>query len=101
MPKVYDPRPALRQISPAEVDEDGRPWWPVRDICDALHCAMARNAGLIPREHIRKHYEYRPGWRSIIYSITDAEGAREIILRYTQIPAHEALRALIEGSEGT
>ena len=90
-----DARQLLARIEPV-ADADGRLWWPLRDVCDALHVpdqAAARR--LVPAEHRRTTVERLTLWTKTRRSLIDAEGVRLVAIRYSGgVPVSELTAAL-------
>jgi len=70
--------------------EDGRGWWSLRGVCDALRCADYRAASsLVPPGHKRRWKDSPRDWkRRKAWCLIDRQGVERLVIRY----CHDAPR---------
>jgi len=87
----------ISRLRPALV-EDGRAWWSLRAVCDALRHADYRAAGrLIPPEHKRKWLDTPRDWRMRrAWCLIDRQGVERLVLRYCHDAPRWAVMAAVD-----
>lgn len=96
MTTVSDTVDRVGRIRPVLV-EDGRGWWPLRAVCDALRHMDYRAASLlIPPEHKRRWRDKARDWRRRrAWCLIDRRGVELLVLRYCRdAPRWEIMDAL-------
>ena len=95
MSAPYDPRPALLAIPTRRIEGAPGPWWPLREVCDALRIAdQAAASRLIPAEHKRRVIEGRGRYNKHALALIDLAGLERLCIRYAAIPRHQIMAAL-------
>lgn len=82
------------------VVEDGRGWWSLRAVCDALRCEPRIASALIPSEH-KKRWKTRPrDWRMRqAWCLIDRSGVERLVIRFCHdAPRWAAMAALDAGA---
>ena len=92
----------LGRIRPTVV-EDGRGWWPLRAVCDALRFMDYRTASaLIPPEHKRRWKDSPQDWRRRkAWCLIDREGVERLVIRYCHDMPRWAVMAAFDAGAGT
>lgn len=80
------------------VVEDGRGWWSLRGICDALRCMDYRAAStLIPPEHKRRWMDSPRDWkRRKAWCLIDRQGVERLVIRYCHDAPRWAVMATLD-----
>ena len=93
-----DPRDLLRRIEPMEID--GRMWWRLKDICEALHIAHQNTAyALIGEANRRNIIERVDRFTKVKRCVIDRDGVNRLAIRYGgTVPRCEIMAALDETS---
>ena len=78
--------------------EDGRGWWSLRAVCDALRCADYRAASaLIPPEHKRRWNDSPRDWkRRKAWCLIDRQGVERLVIRYCYDAPRWAVMAALD-----
>ena len=86
----------FERIRPELVDRDGRRWWPLRAVCDALRCPNYRAASmLVPAGHKRRWVQHARDWRlKQAICLIDREGVERLVIRYSPVPRWAVMAAL-------
>ena len=89
----------LGRVQPTLVDGDGRRWWPLRAVCDALRCPNYRAASmLVPAGHKRRWVQHARDWRlKQAVCLIDREGVERLVIRYSPVPRWTMMAALDAG----
>lgn len=87
----------LARVKPREID--GAKWWPLREVCDALHCSDYRAAArLIDPAHKRMvnipdaHGRYH----GLKVCLVDIKGVERLVIRYGQRTPRGRLMAALD-----
>jgi hypothetical protein len=91
----------FERIRPELVDRDGRRWWPLRTVCDALRCSNYRTASmLIPAGNKRRWIKHARDWRrKQAICLIDREGVERLVIRYSNAPRWAVMAALDAAGE--
>lgn len=78
--------------------EDGRGWWPLRGICDALrYMDYQAAAALIPPEHKRRWKDSPRDWkRKKAWCLIDRKGVERLVIRYCHDAPRWAVMAALD-----
>lgn len=82
----------IGRVRPTVV-EDGREWWSLRAVCDALRRSNYQAASaLIPSEHKRRWKDSPRDWkRRKAWCLIDRQGVERLVIRY----CHDAPRWVV------
>lgn len=88
----FDPRERMREVQRLEID--GKAWYLLGDVCDALRCDKRKAAPRVEKVHKHRVFEYRRGYRSVVLTYLDRQGVEALCMLYGEIPRHEIMAAL-------